>query len=155
MYISFVLYPSTPGDGQIGRFIFIHTPSPWLFFRHFFHSIYSIWGSIMCTELRRCEVTVYTLAIAGIHLYRYEISRFPTIFSNFFGIVFVAQFLRTYRIEVGIFRVFWFLRYSVLKISRTNGHFLRFIKWRSEVAGNPYAKEVGWGRGMHDKLYQK
>ena len=82
----------------------------------------------MCTELRRCEVTVYTLAIAGIHLYRYEISRFPTIFSNFFGIVFVAQFLRTYRIEVGIFRVFWFLRYSVLKISRTNGHFLRFIK---------------------------
>ena len=53
----------------------------------------------MCTELQRCEVTVYTLALVCVHLYRNKISRFPAIFSSFFGIVFVAQFLRTYRIE--------------------------------------------------------
>ena len=53
----------------------------------------------MCTKLRGCEVTVYTLALVCVHLYGNEISRFPAIFSSFFSIVFVSQFLRTYRIE--------------------------------------------------------
>ena len=44
---------------------------------------------------------------------------------------------------MGIFGVFWLLRYSDLKISSKNGIFLHFIKSRSKVTGNPYAIEVG------------
>ena len=160
------------GDGQNGRYIFIRTTSPFLFFQFFFslnssymssdtvYKVTEVWGQCvrssasLCTPVRNQNLQLSSIILKFLFLkFHYPISQDIMNGKNKYWYLWKGLLVIFSEMIVSTFCVFWFLRYSGFKFVCTNDHFLYVIKSRSEVACNPNAKEAGWGRGMCGKLF--